>query len=424
MSIANESASLDQTIEAQYDILVEEVTEATKPQPKVIYEIPDEQIEWEELHKTWDNRKEDDVINIILQGREGVNMGMANGLKRINNYIHGTHKGRYILIGADSGVGKTTIADFMYVYSLWKACKKAGRKLYIKYFSFEISAAEKKLKWIAQWIKHIYDVDLPTDYIAGRIAGLTVSDEHMRMVMRAYAVVEEMLRDIEIIDHMLHPTGMLNMLIEKHYEKIGKVIRDEGKEGKKGMIRGFKPNDPQALTIAITDHLALINTEKGAFTKKDIMDRWSVYSVMCRNVFGTTFIQIQQFNTSQMSAYREQKKSEAAIAPGRMDFGDSSYTFRDADLVMGLVKPVQYDLKTYHGWNLEELGQYFIALHLMKNRYGPADRMLPLFMNPVAGMFYDLPLQFMDPAIERFVIPQVQKLEEICQVYSQPETSQ
>jgi hypothetical protein len=107
-----------------------------------------------------------------------------------------------------------------------------------------------------------------------------------------------------------------------------------------------------------------------------------------------------------------------------MDFGDSYYNFRDADLVMGLVKPVQYDLKTYHGWNLEELGQYFIALHLMKNRYGPADRMLPLFMNPVAGMFYDLPLQFMDPAIERFVIPQVQKLEEICQVYSQPETSQ
>ena len=227
-------------------------------------------------------------------------------------------------------VGKTTIADFMYLYSLWRSAKKKGIKLYIKYFSFELSAAEKKAKWVCQWVKSIYNIDLSTDYVMGRIPGLLLSAEHLKLVMRAYGVVEEMMQDMVLIDHMLHPTGMLNKLVEEHYEKIGTVIRDVPKEGKKkGMIRGFKANDPSALTLIIVDHLALINVEGGAISTKQIMDRWSMYSVQLRNIFSTTLIQIQQFSTSMMSAYREQKKSESAIAPQRLDFGDSSYTYRD-----------------------------------------------------------------------------------------------
>lgn len=319
-------------------------------------------------------------------------------------------------------VGKTTLSDFMYMYSLWRDARKKELKLYIKYFSFEISAAEKKAKWVCQWIKAIYNLDLSTDYIMGRIPGLLLSVEHLKLVMHAYGVVEEVLLDVTIIDHMLHPTGMLNKLVEEHYELIGTVIRDTPKgDKKKGMIRSYKPNDPTAITVAIVDHLALINVEGGATTTKQIMDRWSMYSVQLRNIFGTTLIQIQQFSTNMMSAYREQKKSEAAIAPQRLDFGDSSYTYRDADLVFGLIKPVQYNLKLYHGYNMEQLGQYFIALHLMKNRYGPADRVIPLFMNPIAGMFYDMPLDPHNIASMKYYIDEAKRIEHLCQMYSSPQ---
>lgn len=298
---------------------------------KVTWELPDEDVEWEELEKKWDAHDDDIFIQQIVRGRQGLNEGLDNGLININKYIHGTHRGRYILIGADSGVGKTTIADFMYIFSLWIACKKLGIKLYIKYFSFEISAAEKKARWVCQWIKRMYNLDFSSDYIMGRIPGKRLTDAHFKMVLRAYGVVEEMMQDIEIIDHMLHPTGMLNTLVENHYEKIGRVIRDIPKEGKKkGMIRAYKANDPRALTVAVVDHMALINVEAGAINTKAIMDRWSMYSVQLRNIFGTTLINIQQFSTNMMGAYREQhKKSEASISPQRLDFGDSSYTYRD-----------------------------------------------------------------------------------------------
>lgn len=389
-------------------------------QAKVIWEIPQEDLEWEELHKVWTDQPEDEgFIAQVLRGREGLNEGMDNGLKRVNTYIHGTHRGRYILIGADSGVGKTTLADFMYVYSLWRAAKKTGIKLYVKYFSFEISATEKKAKWVAQWIRSVYRIDLPTDYITGKIADLRLSDEHLKMVMHAYAIVEEVLKDVTIIDYLLHPTGMLNRVVEEHFEKIGTVIRDTPKEGKKkGMIKAYRPNDPTAMTVVIVDHLALINGEAGALNTKAAMDRWSLYSVQLRNIFKCTIVQIQQFSTSMMSAYREQKRTEVAIAPQRLDFGDSTYTYRDADLVFGLVKPIQYNLPVFHGYNLEQLGPYFVAMYLMKNRYGPADRMLPLFMNPIAGMFYDVPsptsnLSFFDD--------QAKYLDDICQQFNSPQ---
>lgn len=365
---------------------------AGSEQAKVIWQIPDEEVEWEELERNWKDHNEDSFISQVHKGMKGMNGGLDNGLKNINKYIHGTHRGRKILIGADSGTGKTTLADFMYIYSLWMDCKKQGIKLYIKYFSFEISAAEKKAKWVCQWVKHIYKIDLSTDYIMGRIPGLHLTNEHLKLVMRAYAVVEEVMKDIVLIDFMLHPTGMLNKLVEEHYEKIGTVIRDTPKEGKKkGMIRGYKPNDPRAMTLVLTDHVSLINVESGCVTTKQIMDRWSMYGVQLRNIFGTTVVDIQQFSTNMMSAYREQKKSESAIAPQRLDFADSTYLYRDSDLVFGLVKPVQYNLKTFMGYNLGVIGQYFVALYLMKNRYGPADRMFPLFMNPISGMFYDIP---------------------------------
>lgn len=367
------------------------------------WDISEEEIEWESLEKHWGEQKEDDFINQVTRGRQGLNKGFDNGLKTVNKYINGTHRGRYILIGADSGVGKTTIADYMYVFSLWMAARQAGVKIYIKYFSFEISSAEKKAKWVCYWIKHKYRIEVSSDYIMGRIPGKPLTDEHFRMVLRGYAIVEEMLKDITLIDNVLHPTGVLNRLIEDHYEKIGTVIRDTPKEGKKkGMIRAYKPNDPSAITVAIIDHMALTHPEAGAQNAKQIMDRLSMYFVQLRNIFGTTIVAIQQFSTNMMSAYREQKRSEVAIQPQRLDFGDSTYTFRDADLVFGLVKPVQFNLSTYHGFHMKELGQYFIALHLMKNRYGPSDRIFPLFINPIVGRFYDMPTDPLSPALKFF----------------------
>lgn len=387
---------------------------------KQSWEIPEEEVEWAELEKTWVERKENDsFLRQLEMGRQGLNVGLDNGLKNINTYLHGTHRGRYYLIASESGVGKTTLLDFTYLYSLWKNCKKRGIRLYVKYFSFELSAAEKKAKWVCQWVKRMYNVDLPPDYIMGRIDGILLTDEHLRMVKRGYGVVTEMMADIDLCDSPLHPTGMLTRILD-HYEKIGTIVRDAPKEGKKPYIRGYIPNNPTDFTLVVVDHLALISPEHGAMETKAGMDRWSMYSVMLRNIFQCSIVNVQQFSTSMQDAHRTGKTTETAIAPQRLDLGDSRYSYRDCDVCLGLVKPVQFNLKSFSGFPLEVMGQYFIACYLMKNRYGAADRVFPLFMNPVSGMFTDLPLSPQDPALP-YYIQEAQKIEALCQQFSSPQ---
>lgn len=352
--------------------------------------VPDVDMEWEEMEKVWHLQK-DSFITQVKAGMEGLNIGFENGLTSANKYLHGTHRGRYYLVGADSGVGKTTFSDFAYIFSLWLSCRKRNVKLKVFYFSLEISRNQKIARWVCQWVKRMYNLDFSVDYVLGYIEGKPMTSDHYKMVMRGYGLVEEMLVDIELIDYSLSPTAMLNVVLE-YYEKNGIINRDAPKEGqKRGAIKSYVANDPSVVVEVITDHIALIPPEFGATSTKEIMDRWSMYGVQLRNIFNTLIINIQQFSTSLQHAGRE-KKTPVQLTPQRLDFGDSTYTFRDADIVFGLVKPVQANLESFFGYDLRQLKVYLLALYLLKNRYGAADRMIPLFTNPVAGTFLDMPL--------------------------------
>lgn len=344
-------------------------------------------------------KKPDAFVKKVLDGRKGLSIGFANGLERINKFLYGTHRARYYLIGADSGVGKTTLCDFMYVISLWMDAKLKGIPIRIVYLSFEISSEQKIARWISLFIKFLYEKDIPADYIMGRIAGLLINDQDEQMIRHAKQYVDTFLQDCELIDGAAHPTWILNHMI-KMYEGdkdagikgLGTVIRDKPKNKKDpGFIRGFIPHDPRLMTVLVCDHVALAHPEAHATTLKAIIDKLSNYAVMLRNTFGTTIVFLQQFATDLMSTHRSNKKGDAVIAPQRLDFGDSKYTYRDADVVMGLVAPMMFDHENYKKYDITELQQYFLACHLMKNRYGPAGWMIPLFINPIAGTFKELP---------------------------------
>lgn len=346
----------------------------------------------------WD-KAPDDFVKKVLDGKKGLMAGFANGLDRINRFLYGTHRGRYYLIGADSGVGKTTLCDFMYVMSLWMDAKLKGVPIRIVYLSFELSSEQKIARWISLFIKFLYDKDVPADYIMGRIPGMTINMQDEIMIRHAKQYVDAFLKDCELIDGAAHPTWILNHMI-KMYEGdkdvpgsgLGTVTRDKPKNKKDpGFIRKFAPYNPQLMTMLVCDHVALAHSEAGASTLKAIIDKLSTYAVMLRNTFNTTIVFLQQFATDLMSTHRSSKKGDAVISPQRLDFGDSKYTYRDADVVFGLVSPVMFDHESYQKYDIGELRQYFLACHLMKNRFGPANWMIPLFINPIAGVFKELP---------------------------------
>lgn len=365
----------------------------------------------------WD-KEPDSFTKAVERGRQGLSQGFANGFFRINNYLYGTHRGRYYLIGGDSGSGKTTCGDYMYLIHLWLDCKRKKIPFKAVYLSFELSKESKIARWICTFIKFLYDVDLPSDYVMGRIPGLILSDTHFEMVKVARGYVTELLQDVEVIEAGVHPTWIFNHMIEL-YEKLGTVHRAPSKNPKvKGFITGYTPHDPNLITALYCDHLALAHEEKGLSGIKSVIDKISQYSVFLKNTFQTVIVFLQQFTTDLVSTHRANKKGDSIYAPQRLDFGDSKYTYRDADVVLGLVSPVMFDVETYRKYDIKRLMEYFLACHIMKNRYGPASRMMPLFMNRISGVFEELP---QDPLNEFAMEPfynRVNDLENSNQLFS------
>jgi len=366
--------------------------------------------EWD----SWNSLPSSDFIHQVQSGRQGKNIGLRNGLVYINNFLNGTHKARYYLIGADSGVGKTTLADFMFVLQAYKSAKALGRKLKIFYCSFEIGKADKIARWTSYYVFQKYKIRLPSDYILGRIEGCLLSDAHAKMVKEAYSLIKEMFDEcVTFIDLLLGPTNIFNSIVEGHFEKRGKILRDEHKN-----ITGFVADDPEYMTMLMVDHLALTEEENNEGPKRT-MDKLSRKAVILRNIFQCTAVFVQQFSTDMLAANRAMhtKKGDiASIAPTRLDFGDSKATFRDADVIIGAVCPGR-DLKVCMGYDLSPgaLGTAMILAYIMKNRYGKANKVIPLFMDGVTGIFADLPPRNEN---DNSWYEEAQKIEQVCLSFS------
>lgn len=374
--------------------------------------IVDRVVNWEELETNH-------FIRQVELGRQGMNAGWGNGFSRINNHLHGTHRGRYYLIGADSGVGKTTYADFSYLLEQYEYALANGLQWHCFYYSFELSKLEKIARWVSYYIAKKYGIIYPSNFILGRIHGKTPTDEDMHYIRLGYAFVSKMMTNMTIVEDAVHPTRIF-MDLKKYYRENGTMVEEKPAAGKThGRILSYTPGPKIAngLVSVVTDHVALSHSEQGLDTKGTI-DLLSKYAVASRNLFGTTWIIIQQFSTDMQTWHRSAKKiTDKFISPQRLDFGDSKYTYRDADVVLGLVAPHQFDLDTYYGYKVSKLEGYLLAVHIMKNRYGTSSVMIPVFMNPLCGLLEELPAP-----TEQFLLEEYyEKTEEIfklCQNFS------
>jgi hypothetical protein len=329
-------------------------------------------------------------------------------------------------------VGKTTLANFVFVLEAYAQAKLAGRKIKIFYYSFEIAEEDLILKWITFVIKLMTGEDLHMDYLQSRIPGMHLTDEHARMVDEALDYIAEMMQVMTIVDTPKNPTAIFHQLIE-YAETIGEVQRttvvdkkvkdDKGKPKETTYITGFVPDDPELLVEVVIDHVALCNPEQGKDTKSTI-DLLSKYMVFVRNRFGFSPILIQQFNAELQSVERRKFKA-GALAPQRADFGDSKYTYRDADIVIGMINPSFFDIEEFYGYSIlpgkgvhqYTLGEFFVMCFIMKNRYGTTNVPIPLLMNGMVGTFFDLPHPDNTFELEEFGEYTI-NLRKICQSFS------
>lgn len=357
--------------------------------------------------------KKSSYLNQVDDGMKGLGIGLPNGLGSMNKWIYNTQPSRYYLFGGESGSGKTTIVDSCFVLTPYFEIKEMEEysefKVFWEYFSFEQSGKTKQSKWASHIIKRKHDIWIPPSLALGKTKARLTKEQYQYCV-EANDHIEELLDSVNIIDAPTGPTAFVNHLIRygsTHGKWItvgrigadGKPVLNKMKNQIKDIV-GWKPNSKKERHYILMDHIAYADIEKR--TLKENIDFISRSCVKFREMTNWTFVIIQQFNT-ELASVERQKFKKSALAPQRVDFGDSRYTFQDADVVFGTLNPYKYDiLADYQGYqNIERFEGLATWLFLMKNRHeGPANMSIPYLMDPVGLSVEEIP----DPEDTRLLV--------------------
>ena len=149
----------------------------------------------------------------------------------------------------------------------------------------------------------------------------------------------------------------------------------------------YVPNNPNLIYNVIIDHIGLVRPAQGNTLKQEI-DLLSSYLVTLREKCGISPVVIQQANREQGNIERfKQGKSAFSIN----DAKDSGNTVQDCNIMIAIYNPNRDGLKTYKKYNIEQLGNVFRSVQVLKNRFGDCD--VEVGMNFFGGIntFHELP---------------------------------
>lgn len=359
--------------------------------------------------------KMSDVIGNLEKRRENVLRGGVNCIpfpfERFRSEVPGVEQGQYVVITANQKVGKSNLADFLYVFNVLDyAFNNPDRcSVHIIYFSLE----EAIQRVIERYMSHLLF----------KLDGIHISPSDLRSTSTDFPVdkhVLELLRSKKYQDRLkffeecvefdtenTNPTGILRVC-EAYAKKVGtyrshkhKSNNGSGKDVE--VFDSYEQNDPNHYKIVVVDHIGLVDKEQG-FKTKDAIDKASEYFVKyLRNRYNYTCVAIQQqaSDTEGLEAIKAKR-----MVPSAAGGGDSKYTFRDCDIAFGLFDPSKFGLKEYMGYTIQDETGYGLRtnarfLNVIANRNGEMGGICPLFFDGAICNFEELPRPN-DAGIEKY----------------------
>ena len=130
----------------------------------------------------------EEFFNLVREGREGKNIGLSVGSKRLESFIDGYLPGTSYLIGAASGVGKSTYALWTFVYQplihfLDGECPERDPRWLL--FSLEMTRSQVYAKLVSMYIMDKFGVELRYKEMFSRGKDCILSDDRYELLEKA-----------------------------------------------------------------------------------------------------------------------------------------------------------------------------------------------------------------------------------------------
>lgn len=362
----------------------------------------------------------DRTFNSIKRNKENKDNGIYNsipfGIPSLDRQVPGIMKGIVYSVIAASGIGKTQLTKFLFVLQAYKFVKEHPElniKLKIIYFALEESVEEFMTNLICNRLKDKYGLTI-SSLMLRSMGEFKLSDDILKKVEECREYFDDMSKYLDIQDSIYNPTGMyyycrdyatangthyyrpLKCQDPKENEILTKQQVEELNKSEQTNYCYYKyvPNDPNEFVLVVTDHISLVDIEANADTKHAAMSKWS--TDYCRKILAKRYnyciAQIQQ--TEMMNDKQQFSFSGDTIInkllPNLSALGDNKIIGRDYFVVLGLFAPERYQIPEYLGYDITKLRDSFRSIHLIKNRLGPTNLVLPTYFNGATNTFAEL----------------------------------
>lgn len=339
------------------------------------------------------------VISDLEERRENIINGNINSIpspfKRFRNDFIGIEQGQYVVVTAPTKGSKSQFTNFMYVFTpvLYAYYNPGKIDLKIIYFTLEENTDRIVQRFMSFLLNYLSKGEIrisPRDLrstdntkpLSKEILDVLRSKEYTE-------ILDFFEKTVDFISDGCNPTGMYKICRDYALSQ-GTIVNKRVKYGEEEFDKfdRYIPNNSKLYKLVITDHIALVEKERG-FTDKQAIDKWSEYEVKyLRNRYGFTCIDIQQ-QAFEGEGIEAQKlgKVEGSIS----SLGDSKYTARNANIVLGLFSPFKFEMPQYKGYDITKFRDNIRFLKIYVNRDGEMGGVCPLFFDGAVCQFGELP---------------------------------
>lgn len=323
---------------------------------------------------------------------------ISSPFKRFAGDFIGIEQSCYYTVTSFTKGGKSQFVSYTFIYKPLMFCyyTKADIDIKILYFPLE-ETPERILQRFISWLLFELsggkvrvsprDLRSTTKAVSQEILDLIASDE-----------VQDIIRYFE--EHVVfpneacNPTGIYKFCV-RYAEEHGKTYYKEGKyKDEFGVVRSkevfdrYEQDNPNEYRLIVIDTINLIDTERG-MTLKQSMDKLSEYCAKYlrnRYYYSPVIIQQQAFDQEGNEAFKIGR-----VRPSVAGLGDSKYTSRDSNVVLGLFSPYRFALKEYEGYDISKFKDNIRFLEMIVNRDGEMGGLCPLFFDGAVCQFNELP---------------------------------
>ena len=348
----------------------------------------------------------DRIYQNLLDRRERVITGKYNCLPfpfpRFKNYLPGWEQGCYIIITANQKIGKSKLADKLFVYEpLFFCMEHPEMKVKVFYFTLEMTAEEKYLEF--------------QSYLLFKLDGITISPSDLKSTDNSKPVPLNILEKLAsdryrrytdkfeevttYIDDIKNPTGIYKYCRDHaanhgHFNYSGTFQKTDPVSGRittenqYDPINPYEQDDPEEYRLVIVDNASNLTLESG-MNKMQTIDKLSKYGITIAKQLKYIFVLVQ--HQAQQQEGIENFKLDR-VKPTTDGLADCKTTSRDAHMVIGLYSPFKFEKETYDGYNIKRLKGYCRFMEVLEDRhYGSAGNICPLFFNGASSDFEELP---------------------------------